>query len=102
MRPATCPQQPPTIRAPACTASCVLAHQLWRAGVDGLGAGEVRDAAVALEIRYVWRVAPVIASNETRMSLAPTPQLAPIDNRRLGQSVETRGDRSPGISPIIV
>ena len=42
-----------------------------------------------------------ISSTETRMSEAPTPQLAPMASGALARSSNTAG-KSPGIMPIIV
>ena len=49
----------------------------------------------------VWASRSVIASSETKMSLAPTPQFAPMATGGAARPSKTC-DRSPGSNPIIV
>ena len=90
------PQHPPTMLAPAFTASCVYLPissgvPVYTASVPA----KYGTPQLPLEIRWVWTSRSVIASSETRMSLAPTPQLAPIANGGSASPSNTC-DRSPG------
>ena len=73
------PQQPPTMRAPALTANC--AYLPISSGVPVYTASvpaKYGTPQLPFEIRKVCTSRSLMASSETRVSLAPTPQLAPI------------------------